>query len=68
MIFESHALQDYPEVHDVDFPAEIAIAFAVCSKQCGAREYIVDGSTQVCQHCGHLMFRTEVRTYQLVDR
>lgn len=57
----------YPEVDHVDFPVEIHVAFAVCSRQCGAREFIVDGQTQVCQHCGHLMFRTEVRKYRLAE-
>lgn len=59
----SYKIEDYPEVTSVDFPEEIYIAYAVCGKECGNREFIVDGQTQVCQHCGKLMFRTEVRRY-----
>jgi hypothetical protein len=58
---------DYPEVSHVDFPEKILIAYAVCHPECGAREFIVDGSTQECQHCGGLMFRTEVAEYRLVQ-
>jgi ribosomal protein L37E len=43
------------------------VAYAVCARECGAREFIVDGQTQVCQHCGRLMFRTEVREYRLSE-
>jgi hypothetical protein len=51
------------EVKNIEFPPQLAIAFAVC--KCGVREFIVDGSTQECQHCGGLMFRTEVASYRL---
>lgn len=63
--FEAYKLEDYPEVESVDFPEEIYVAYAVCSKECGNREFIVDGQTQVCEHCGKQMFRTEVRKYVL---
>jgi hypothetical protein len=66
-IFEGYELKDYPEVEQVDFPKEIHIAYAVCGRQCGNREFIVDGQTQVCQYCGKLMFRTEVKKYSLSD-
>ena len=56
---------DYPEPHKMDFPATIHIAYAVCHPDCGTREFIVDGSTQECQTCGSLMFRTEVKKYTL---
>ena len=56
---------DYPEINEVDFPDKIHIAYAVCHPECGAREFIVDGSTQECQYCGSLMFRTEVAEYNL---
>ncbi|HWI54585.1 MAG TPA: hypothetical protein VNT57_02755, partial [Desulfobacteria bacterium] len=59
--------EEYPEVDDVKFPKEIYIAYAVCGKECGTKEFIVDGKAQVCQHCGKLMFRTEVKKYVLVD-
>ena len=52
----------------VDFPATIHIAYAVCGEQCGIREFIVDGQTQVCQYCGRLMFRTDVREYAIVPK
>lgn len=63
--FEAYKLEDYLEVESVDFPEEIYVAYAVCSKECGNREFIVDGQTQVCEHCGKQMFRTEVRKYVL---
>ena len=62
-------LECYPEVkpEDVKFPNEIYIAYAVCSKECGNREFITDGYTQVCEYCGTQMFRTEVRKYVLAE-
>ena len=47
------------------FPQEVDVTFATCA--CGAREFIVEGSTQECQHCGALMFRHESRKYSLSD-
>lgn len=61
--FEAYPLEQYPEVENIEFPKEIYIAYAVCGKECGNREYIVDGQSQVCQHCGKLLFRTEVKKY-----
>ena len=61
--FEPYALEDYPDVTAVAFPEEIHIAFAVCGKQCGNQEFIVDGQTQVCQRCGKLMYRTFVQKF-----
>ena len=58
-------LNCYPDVDNVDFPTEIYVAYAVCENNCGNKEFIVDGQTQVCQHCGTLMFRTETRKYIL---
>ena len=63
--FKGYNLEDYPEVDHIDFPKEIHIAYAVCGRECGNREFIVDGQTQVCEYCGKLMFRTEVRKYNL---
>ncbi len=62
-------LECYPEVkpEDVKFPKEIYIAYAVCSKECDTRQFIVDGSTQICEYCGKSMFRTEVRKYVLAE-
>lgn len=56
---------DYPQVEKVEFPQSMHVAYAVCHPECGCREFIVDGSTQECQRCGALMFRTEVKEYQL---
>jgi len=58
---------DYPDPGAVAFPETMPVAYAVCHPECGAREFIVDGSTQECQYCGGLMFRTEVREYVLRD-
>ena len=51
----------------VEFPKEICIAYAVCTKDCGNSEFIVDGDTQVCDICGCQMFRTEIFKYVLYD-
>jgi len=63
--FTAYPQSEYPKVSGVEFPDEVSVAYAVCGRDCGAREFIVDGQTQVCQHCGRLMFRTEVRKYVL---
>ena len=63
--FGPYALEDYPDVKAVAFPEEIYVAYAVCGKQCGNREFIVDGQTQVCQRCGKLMYRTLVRRFTI---
>ncbi len=66
---EGFSLSNYPEINDdeVEFPSTIGIAYAVCRKECGLQEFIVDGSTQICRHCGKMMFRTAVREYSLID-
>jgi len=64
-LFKEYRLEDYPEISTVDFPQEIYVAYAVCATECGNREFIVDGQSQVCQYCGGLMFRTEVKKYIL---
>jgi hypothetical protein len=61
--FDEFKLEDYPDVENIDFPEELYIAYAVCNKKCGNREFIVDGQTQVCEYCGKQMFRTEVKKY-----
>ena len=63
-------LKDYPDVDSasINFPCEIYVAYAVCRKECGNNEFISDGETQVCEACGHNMFRTEVRKYVLVEQ
>ncbi|MBL4932367.1 hypothetical protein [Clostridium paridis] len=64
--FEGYEIDEYiEEPEEIKFSKEIYIAYAVCSKQCGNVEFIVDGSSQVCQYCGKMMFRTEVKEYVL---
>lgn len=65
--FEAYDLKEYPKVNSIEFPKEIYIAFAVCGKQCGNKGFIVDGQTQVCEYCGKLMFRTEVKRYVICE-
>ena len=60
---KSYPLDEYLEVKAVTFPKRLPVAYAVCAKKCGNRAFIVDGSTQVCEYCGHLMFRAEVTSY-----
>jgi len=62
---KGYLLAQYQKPGKTNFPRDLPIAFAVCSKKCGAQQFIVDGSTQVCEHCGRLMFRVEVATYRL---
>lgn len=66
---EGYPLDDYISVNDdeVKFPDEIYVAYAVCCKDCGTTEFIVDGGTQVCEYCGKNMFRTAVKKYKLVE-
>jgi len=59
---------NYPDPGEVTFPEKIHISFAVCNQDCGVREFIVDGSTQECQRCGDLMFRTDVAEYQFLKK
>ncbi len=54
---------DYPNDVDPMFPESIHVAYAVCHPHCGVREFIVDGSTQECQHCGGHLFRTATHEY-----
>jgi hypothetical protein len=67
MEFEQYEIEEYQNVEHIDFPKEIYVAFAVCGKECGNTEFIVDGQSQVCQHCGKLMFRVDTRRYILAD-
>lgn len=54
------SLDSYPAMDfaSAEFPKEEYIAFAVCGKECGNEEFIVDDETQVCACCGNPMFRT----------
>lgn len=65
---KAYPLAQYQEPGKIEFPNELSVAFAVCSKKCGARQFIVDGSTQVCEYCGRSMFRVEVATYTLKQK
>ena len=64
-----YELSDYPEVDEksIVFLETLPIAYAVCGKECGARGFIVDGQTQICQYCGKSMFRTIVKEYKLIE-
>jgi hypothetical protein len=62
---KGYPLRQYQEPGMFEFPRELSVAYAVCSKKCGARQFIVDGGTQICEYCGRSMFRTEVATYVL---
>ena len=64
--FVPYSPDEYLEL-EPEFPNEIYVAYAVCGKQCGNKEFIVDGQTQVCEHCHKQMFRTEVRKYTLAE-
>ena len=56
---------DYPDVAPPSFPIFVDVAYAVCHPECGAQEFIIEGSTQECQHCGGLLFRIDSRRYVL---
>ena len=65
--FQAYPLGEYMRIEEdkIKFPEEIQIACAVCSKECGNIEFITDGSSQVCQYCGHLMYRVTIKKYVL---
>lgn len=54
---------DYPTV-PATFPESVHVAYAACHPDCGTKQLIIDGSTQECQRCGRLMFRTAVQEYE----
>jgi hypothetical protein len=56
---------DYPRAQAPRFLESLHVAYAVCHPECGAREFIVDGSTQECSHCGGSMFRSDTAEYRL---
>jgi hypothetical protein len=66
-LYPRYKLQDYPKIESVEFPKEINIAFAVCSKQCGSYQFIVDGSMQICEYCYRKMLKKRARGYVLAD-
>lgn len=53
-------LSDYPEIdpNSVHFPTEICIVYAICRKECGNREFLIDNQTDICEYCGHHMLHT----------
>ena len=69
MEYKSRPIDEYLllDEDEIQFDKEEYIAFAVCSKECGTMQFIVDGQTQVCPKCGKLMFRTAVKKYRLVE-
>lgn len=46
------------------FPKELYIAYAICDN-CNNKEFIVDGQSQICNQCGELLSRREVKLYTL---
>ena len=64
-MYQDYPLEEYPKVESVEFPREINVAFAVCGKQCGCYEFIVDGSTQICEYCYKKLKKTKVKKYIL---
>jgi hypothetical protein len=67
---EGVSVDDYPLVNndEVVFPPDICISYAVCRKECGAAQFIVDGSTQICENCGGVMLRTVVKRYRVTNQ
>ena len=65
----TYDLNEYPEVDEnaIKFPSTIYIAYVVCGKKCGARGFLAEGLTQVCNNCGKLMFRTITKEYRLIE-
>jgi hypothetical protein len=59
---------DYPQDDGPAFPAVLPVAYAVCHPECGARDFIVEGSTQECSYCGGSLFRLKKAEYRLVSR
>ena len=66
--FKQYPIDQYLDIEPEEFEKEILIAYAVCGKECGHKEFIVDGQTQVCKICHKQMFRTEVKRYILVEQ
>lgn len=64
---EDIEIEDYQDVDFVEFPNEINLSLAICGNDCGYGEFIVDGSTQICQHCGRLMIKTGCKKYVLAE-
>ena len=44
--FTDEPLTEYPAISILDFLAEVSVAFAVCDRDCGQCEFIVDEQTQ----------------------
>lgn len=49
------------------FPEKLWIAFAICTNKCQNKEFIVDGSSQVCKYCGDALFRIKSEGYKIND-
>lgn len=47
---------------------EIYISLAVCNKECGHIQLIVDGAPQVCPKCKKQLFRIKVKKYKLIKQ
>jgi len=63
---DGYSASNYPTHNIIEFPNKLIVSYAVCSIECGIKEYIIEGSTQECQHCGGLMYRTNTAEYKYV--
>ena len=52
---------------NMEFPPVIYLTYAFCRTDCGNRIEIVEGSTDICEYCGHHMRHTLVRKYKLSE-
>lgn len=64
----SYPLNDYPQVNDAVFPANIKVSFVVCSKNCGSYGFAVHHAAPVCEYCGHIMKAIKTREYSFVRK
>jgi hypothetical protein len=66
-LYPRYKLEDYPDIETAAFPKEINIAYAVCSNKCGVQQFIVEGSTQICEYCCRKMLKKRVLRYVLAE-
>jgi hypothetical protein len=60
-------LSHYPDVDDgaVAFPATLRVAWAVCTKDCGGSDFVVEGSGALCDFNGRPMRDVTAQDYVL---
>ena len=64
-VWEADGSLDTMAEAQATFPQTLFVAFASCHADCGAAEFIVEGSTQECQRCGRLLFRHSSKEYAI---